>query len=458
MKPIRNPQPTLFDLTDHEEQYVPRPAELFRPQRVILAKGSVSTAKRPSLAERICAAYSTAEVVEQLGTAHNTIDLGISDPLQLHYEGRRTLVLGEHNSAVGRSDEEGDTCPNFWHFSPYGYCPYGCSYCYLAGTQGVRFSPTVKVFMNLDEILARVDKQARKIGRAEAFYLGKLKDGMALDPLTGYSRVSDIHGYAAPLGKNHLLLPYDAEGHALTEQALSARFPFTHRYLLKRREGIPVRGKGHRPFYVLRNDSILRRPSAPRILAGMVTSGEDVTITDMDTPVPHAGVLVLDNLPAALDPHDLLAVLNGPAFWSFVRGAMPTMGEGRHVLRRGPLAEFRVPLPWVFLHGSSWMARIVSDNWSRRWAVSLSGRVRQVSYPARDTPITRHRTVTGNSLRRPSIQAKSTSSRLRRTPSRFQDVTLHLKTFDIGPESAEFVLLRGEASDTGEGVGPPFAD
>lgn len=182
-------QPTLFDLADHDEHYTPRPVDLFRPQRIILAKGSVSTVKRRSLAERICAAYPQAEVEERLGTAHNKIDLGISDPLQLHYEGRRTLVLGEHNSAVGRSDEEGNTCPNFWHFSPYGYCPYGCSYCYLAGTQGVRFSPTVKVFMNLDEILAQVDRQARKIGRPEAFYLGKLQDGMALDPLTGYSRV-----------------------------------------------------------------------------------------------------------------------------------------------------------------------------------------------------------------------------------------------------------------------------
>ncbi|MFO0929039.1 MAG: radical SAM protein [Gemmataceae bacterium] len=189
MQPIRNRQPTLFDLTDHEEQYLPRPVDLFRPRQIILAKGSVTTPKRRFLAERICVAYPSAEVVEQFGIAHNKIDLGISDPLQLHYEGRRTLVLGEHNSAVGCSDEEGNTCPNFWHFSPYGYCPYGCSYCYLAGTQGVRFSPTVKVFMNLDEILAQVDRQARKIGRPEAFYLGKLQDGMALDPLTGYSRV-----------------------------------------------------------------------------------------------------------------------------------------------------------------------------------------------------------------------------------------------------------------------------
>lgn len=189
MKPRGGLQPSLFDSTDHEADYTPRLVDLFRPRRIVLAKGSVTTPKRRSLAERICAAYPEAEVEEHLGTAHNRIDLGISDPLQLHYEGRRTLVLGEHNSAVGRSDEEGNTCPNFWHFSPYGYCPYGCSYCYLAGTQGVRFSPTVKVFMNLDEILAQVDRQARTIGRPEAFYLGKLQDGMALDPLTGYSRV-----------------------------------------------------------------------------------------------------------------------------------------------------------------------------------------------------------------------------------------------------------------------------
>jgi spore photoproduct lyase len=182
-------QHTLFDTSDHEAVYRPRPADLFCPQRIIFAKGSVSTAQRRSLAKRICSAYPSAEVEEQLTTAQNRIDLGIADPLRLHYEGRRTLVLGEHNSALGRSDEQGNTCPNFWHFSPYGYCPYGCSYCYLAGTQGIRFSPTVKVFMNLDEILAQVDRQARKIGRPEAFYLGKLQDGMALDPLTGYSRV-----------------------------------------------------------------------------------------------------------------------------------------------------------------------------------------------------------------------------------------------------------------------------
>jgi spore photoproduct lyase len=37
--------------------------------------------------------------------------------------------------------------------------------------------------------LDQIDRVARRLGRPEAFYLGKLQDGMALDPLTGYSRV-----------------------------------------------------------------------------------------------------------------------------------------------------------------------------------------------------------------------------------------------------------------------------
>lgn len=188
--PTAHPLPDLLDELEADNQaYQPRPAPLFRPHRIILTKGSITTPQRRFLVERICAVYHRAEVVEQFDTPHNKINLGESDPLALHHEGRRTLVFGVHQSALGRSTEANNTCPNFWHFSPYGFCPYGCQYCYLAGTQGVRFSPTVKIYVNLDDILAQVDCKARAIGRPEAFYLGKLQDGMALDPLTGYSRI-----------------------------------------------------------------------------------------------------------------------------------------------------------------------------------------------------------------------------------------------------------------------------
>ncbi len=178
----------MFVADDHSKDYLPRPAPLFRPARIVLAKGSHRTEVRRRLAERICAAYAEAEVVEAFGTPHNRIDLGKMDPLRLHVRGKQTLVLGEHRSAVRFSKEAGNACPNYWHFSPYGFCPYGCHYCYLAGTPGVWFSPTVKMFLNLEEILAEVDRIAMQLGRPTAFYLGKLQDGLALEPLSGYAR------------------------------------------------------------------------------------------------------------------------------------------------------------------------------------------------------------------------------------------------------------------------------
>ena len=179
-------QESLFQGTDGV--YQARPVPFFRPSRIVLAKGANTAQSRRALADRICDAYPDAEVVEAFGIPHNRIALGESDPLRLHSAGKRTLVLAEHKSAVRHSEEEGNTCPNYWHFSPYGFCPYGCDYCYLAGTQGIRFSPTVKVFLNLPEILDEIDRIARRIGEPTAFYLGKLQDGLALDPLTGYSR------------------------------------------------------------------------------------------------------------------------------------------------------------------------------------------------------------------------------------------------------------------------------
>ena len=163
----------MFSVDEPSKDYWPRPAPLFRPSKIVLAKGSNSTDGSRRLAEKMCAVYPDAEVVEAFGTPHNRVDLGETDPLRLHERGKRTFVLGEHRSAVRFSDEGGNACPNYWHFSPYGFCPYGCHYCYLAGTPGVWFSPTVKVFLNLEDILAEVDRTASRIGHPTAFYSRK---------------------------------------------------------------------------------------------------------------------------------------------------------------------------------------------------------------------------------------------------------------------------------------------
>jgi len=53
----------------------------------------------------------------------------------------------------------------------------------------VKYSPTVKIFLNLPEILNQIGRVASKLDKTTSFYLGKLQDGLALDPITGYSRM-----------------------------------------------------------------------------------------------------------------------------------------------------------------------------------------------------------------------------------------------------------------------------
>ncbi len=171
------------------DDYTPARPEFFNVERICLTRGSLDTKDRERFVERICALYSQAEIVKCLDVPHNAVDLREKDALARHDAGKRTLVFGEHRSAVRFSQEEGNTCPNYWHFSSCGFCPYGCRYCFLAGTRGVWHSPTVKIFVNLPEIISEIDRTANRLKKQTAFYLGKLQDGLALDPLSAYSTV-----------------------------------------------------------------------------------------------------------------------------------------------------------------------------------------------------------------------------------------------------------------------------
>ena len=168
--------------------HTPRRVACFEPSRIVLARGWDLTASGRHLTEKILALYPDVLPEDCSNVSHAKVSIQGTTPFEQHVDGKQTLVIGEHKSAVRLSSEEGNTCPNYWHFSLYGFCPYGCTYCYLAGTPGVKFSPSVKIFTNIDDILDAIDKNARNIGRPTAFYHGKLQDGFALDPLTGYSR------------------------------------------------------------------------------------------------------------------------------------------------------------------------------------------------------------------------------------------------------------------------------
>ena len=182
----------LPDMAQHaptalDTDYTPIRPDHFQVDRIYLTRGSLADPSRRRFVERICALYPHAERVELLDAPHSRVDLAEGDALRRHALGKRTLVFGVIEDAVRFSEEEGNTCPNYWHFSTYGFCPYGCKYCYLAGTRGVWFSPTVKIFVNIEEIIEKIDRVANTLCTPTAFYLGKLQDGLALDPLTAFS-------------------------------------------------------------------------------------------------------------------------------------------------------------------------------------------------------------------------------------------------------------------------------
>ena len=177
----------LFPTESSFLNYQLKPVPHFNPDTIVLTKGSCQTPQQRDFVQAICNVYPKAQVIERFDISHNRFDLGSSNPLELHYKGKNTLLFGVHKSALRFSDEGDNTCPNYWHFSPYGFCPYDCQYCYLAGVPGVKFSPTVKIFVNIGEIFDQIADAASKLSEPTAFYLGKLQDGLALDLLTGYS-------------------------------------------------------------------------------------------------------------------------------------------------------------------------------------------------------------------------------------------------------------------------------
>ena len=197
--------------------YEPRPVEGFAVERIILAKGSLDTSARQAFVRRICNVYPKVPVEERLDVPHNRVRVDEADPLLRREKGKRTLVFGELGlkNAVWKNKSPGGMYPYPRFFSVYGLCPFRCVYCYLNVSRVTPFSPSVKVYVNLPEIVAEIDRQANASAKPTAFYLGKMQDGLALDPLTAYS---------------HILVPFFAR-HRFARQVIQTKSADVERLL-----------------------------------------------------------------------------------------------------------------------------------------------------------------------------------------------------------------------------------
>jgi adenine-specific DNA-methyltransferase len=154
-------------------------------------------------------------------------------------------------------------------------------------------------------------------------------------------RNRDISGYAPVAPRTVCLTPYDAAGRLLPEEELRTRYPRAYRYLLGHRSMLARRrGVGPGAWYALRSASCLTLAAGPRVLLKLICSGGDFTMDQEGLYLGHSGTLLLVPDRRQVDPFYLLGVLNSRVFWFFVRQTMPTMGHGRHVLRRSRLRRF----------------------------------------------------------------------------------------------------------------------
>ena len=196
----------------HLARYAPQVTNSsFWPQQMVLTRGSLDTAPRRAFVGRLCDAFPDAERIEALDRTHMQLGGLLPQGDSARREaGRRTLVVGTMGSPLRESCERDICCPSYLHLSPTGYCAYGCAYCYLAGSRSTNVAPGVKIYLNLEDDLAAVERRARRMDRETSIYVGKLQDALSLDPLTGFSRVLVPFFAEQPLARLVMLTKSDA--------------------------------------------------------------------------------------------------------------------------------------------------------------------------------------------------------------------------------------------------------
>lgn len=159
-------------------------------------------------------------------------------------------------------------------------------------------------------------------------------------------RNRDVRGYAQPTPVTLCLVPYDASGRILSEHVLRAEFPQAHQYLLSCKDSLVGRRRQQpREWYAFSSVAAFRFSGRTKVIGGLITSGGDMTIHSDSKVLCHSGVLVMTPNPLIIDPYYLLGVCNSNVFWAFVQHRMPTMGIGRHTIRRERVRQFPVVDP-----------------------------------------------------------------------------------------------------------------
>lgn len=170
------------------------PGELgWEPETIVLTRDCDRRPHEAVYCERLIAAFPDAKVVDRRDIAHNRVPVPGETASERIARGKTMLVLGAIRKpvSINRDPEarDGTLCAPYYAVHPTWFCFYDCEYCYLGGSPGVRFSPTVRIFTNQQDILEAMARVLKSAQETVSFYVGKVQDGMQLDPVANHSQV-----------------------------------------------------------------------------------------------------------------------------------------------------------------------------------------------------------------------------------------------------------------------------
>ncbi|MHC4541220.1 MAG: SPL family radical SAM protein [Planctomycetota bacterium] len=156
-------------------------ARTFKPETILLWQ---KVAEHPE-AGRILGLFPSAQVrlIERQRSSHSPE----MSPSQALLAGKKTLMIGETSSFVGRFDGRlGSTvrcCPYYKLVPLSNGCPYYCTYCYLAFVYR-NYAPFIKININYDAMFRQIRKALARTGGKVSFNMGEMLDSLALDHIT----------------------------------------------------------------------------------------------------------------------------------------------------------------------------------------------------------------------------------------------------------------------------------
>lgn len=155
----------------------------FEPQEIWIDRDCQSTAMVSRLKTTL--PHVPLKVVEQ---GHEGVSLTASPAVDFAAAKKRLYVAkhkGEFLKKCPGSD--GQVCCNYFVINFASNCPMDCSYCYLQ--EYLAHNPALKVFANVDDLLAEADELLNK-HRRYFFRIGtgEITDSLVLDPYIGFTR------------------------------------------------------------------------------------------------------------------------------------------------------------------------------------------------------------------------------------------------------------------------------